>query len=147
MLKLYDKEGREITNKPAECVRDNPACLGEPWCSAWGICTALCSCETTSTTEFSNFGLEDKYNLFCELSQQEDSSPTYTAEFPHFSSTVGATYKPTLQNHLSSSLQSSSCHQPAHLLISWCFVHLFRKYDHFVHQIPLLMLSTKCTYR
>ena len=99
MLNLYDKEGREITNEPAKCVRDNPACLGEPWCSVWGICTALGSGETTSTTEFSDFGLEDKYdNLFCELSQQEDSNPTYSAEFPHFSFTVGATYKPTLQN-------------------------------------------------
>ena len=65
--------------------------------------------ETTSTTEFSDFGLGDKYNnIFCELSQQEDSRPTNTAEFPHFSSIVGATSKPTLQN------QSSSCHQPSH---------------------------------
>ena len=99
MLNLYDKEGREITNEPTKCDRDNSACLGEPWCSAWGICTALGSGERTSTTEFSDFGLEDKYdNLFCELSQQEDSSPTYTAEFAHFSSTVGTNYKPTLQN-------------------------------------------------
>ena len=145
MLKLYDKESREITNEPAKCVCDNPACLGEPRRSVWGICiTVLGSGESTSTTEFSDFGLEDKYNLFCELSQQEDFSPTYTAEFLHFSSTIGATYKPTRQNHLSSSLQSNPCHQPAHLLISWCFVHLFKKYDYFVHQMPLLMLSTKC---
>ena len=108
MLKFYDKEGREITNKRTKCVCDNPACLGEPWCSARGICTALGSGETTSTTEFSDFGLEDKYdNLFCELSQHEDSSPTYTAEFPHFSSTVGTTDKPTLQDHLSSSLSQA----------------------------------------
>ena len=64
MLNLNEKEGREITNEPAKCVRNNPACLGEPWCSAWGICAALGPGET-STVKLSDFGLEDKYdNLF-----------------------------------------------------------------------------------
>ena len=36
MLKLYDKNNEEITDSTEYC--ENPACLGEPWCSAWGHC-------------------------------------------------------------------------------------------------------------
>ena len=35
MLRLFDKEG---TDDFTASVCANPACLGEPWCSAWGIC-------------------------------------------------------------------------------------------------------------
>lgn len=38
MLRLYDKDHRDITNYYPQC--SNPSCLGEPWCSAWGICKA-----------------------------------------------------------------------------------------------------------
>jgi len=41
MLKLYDKDGQDITDQPTNCFCDNLACLGEPWCSAWGICSVL----------------------------------------------------------------------------------------------------------
>ena len=36
MLKLYDKEGKEIKNECTEFC-SNPSCLGEPWCSGWEI--------------------------------------------------------------------------------------------------------------
>lgn len=36
MLKLFDKDGMEITATTEYCT--SSSCLGEPWCSAWGIC-------------------------------------------------------------------------------------------------------------
>ena len=38
MLRLFDMNGRDITDELDYC--SNPSCLGEPWCSAWGICKA-----------------------------------------------------------------------------------------------------------
>ena len=40
MLRFYDKEKRDITDEldSPSLFCGNPACLGEPWCSAWGIC-------------------------------------------------------------------------------------------------------------
>ena len=35
MLRLFDKEGKDITDDFTASVCANPACLGEPWCSAW----------------------------------------------------------------------------------------------------------------
>ena len=38
MLRLFDKNNRDITNEfPATNFCGNQSCLGEPWCSAWGI--------------------------------------------------------------------------------------------------------------
>ena len=39
MLSLFDKTGREISDQTQYC--DNPTCLGEPWCSGWGICKEM----------------------------------------------------------------------------------------------------------
>ncbi len=36
MLRLYDKYNRDITDSRQYC--SSPSCLGQPWCSAWGIC-------------------------------------------------------------------------------------------------------------
>ena len=36
MLRLFDKYNRDITNSTQYC--SSLSCLGEPWCSAWGIC-------------------------------------------------------------------------------------------------------------
>ena len=38
MLRLYDSNHKDITGYREYC--GNPSCLGEPWCSAWGICSA-----------------------------------------------------------------------------------------------------------
>ena len=38
MLRLFDSENRDITDQLEYC--GNPSCLGEPWCSAFGICKA-----------------------------------------------------------------------------------------------------------
>ena len=42
MLRFFDKEGRDITEEFTSTRQycANPSCLGEPWCSAWGICQA-----------------------------------------------------------------------------------------------------------
>lgn len=39
MLRLYNDKQEDIPNQPRQFC-GNPACLGEPWCSAWGICAA-----------------------------------------------------------------------------------------------------------
>ena len=36
MLRLFDSENRDITDQLEYC--GNPSCLGEPWCSAFGVC-------------------------------------------------------------------------------------------------------------
>jgi hypothetical protein len=36
--KFFDKNGVEIQLNPPGPFCANPACLGEPWCSAWDIC-------------------------------------------------------------------------------------------------------------
>ena len=38
MLRLYGADNEEITYDQPTQVCGNPACLGESWCSAWGIC-------------------------------------------------------------------------------------------------------------
>ena len=35
VILLLDENGEDITNEQLYCVE--PDCLGEPWCSAWGI--------------------------------------------------------------------------------------------------------------
>ncbi len=102
MLTLYDKDGWEITEESTKC--SNSGCLGEPWCSAWGICSSLDSSKHAKVMEFSNLGQEDQYDyLFSELSQQEYSSQTCTSEHSHFTSTFTTNF----QNQFSSSYSSS----------------------------------------
>ncbi len=102
MLTLYDKDGREIIEESTKC--GNSGCLGEPWCSAWGICSSLDSRKHAKVMEFSNLGQEDQYDyLFSELSQQEHSSQTCTSEHSHFTSTFTTNF----QNQFSSSYSSS----------------------------------------
>ncbi len=102
MLTLYDKDGREIIEESTKC--GNTGCLGEPWCSAWGICSSLDSSKHAKVMEFSNLGQEDQYdNIFSELSQQEHSSQTCTSEHSHFTSTFTTNF----QNQFSSLYSSS----------------------------------------
>ena len=37
VILLLDENGEDITNEELYCVE--PDCLGEPWCTAWGICS------------------------------------------------------------------------------------------------------------
>ena len=84
MLRLFDRNGVDITNQTAYC--DNPACLGEPWCTAWGICqaseaeTATHIMQPQQQEEACGSGLlkeEQEYdNIFMKLSQQMESSST-----------------------------------------------------------------------
>ncbi len=93
MLRLFDKDSNDITNNTTYC--DNPVCLGEPWCSAWGICkeTALTAREPEQQAATMELQLEanigeielDYDQLFSELSQQFEESSTNPAT--HSSST------------------------------------------------------------
>ncbi len=58
MLTLYYKDGREIIEESTRC--GNSGCLGEPWCSAWGICSSLDSSKHAKVMEFSNLRQEDQ---------------------------------------------------------------------------------------
>jgi len=75
MLRLFDRENRDITDECEFC--DNPACLGEPWCSAWGICKAMEPKESASVDSHGDTYFD---NLFNDLSQQMDSSSTFLQE-------------------------------------------------------------------
>ena len=37
VILLLNENGEDITNEQLYCVE--PDCLGEPWCTAWGICS------------------------------------------------------------------------------------------------------------
>ena len=39
MLRFFDKNQNDITDEISKQYCSNPSCLGEPWCSAWGICS------------------------------------------------------------------------------------------------------------
>ena len=73
MLRFFDKDNRDITNElniPDYC--GNPSCLGEPWCSAWGNCSAEQSegCDSAAIPiEGSGWQMEQADFLFAELSQ------------------------------------------------------------------------------
>ena len=49
MLRLFDKNNRDITDECQYC--SNPSCLGEPWCSAWGICKDFDSLPASTAQE------------------------------------------------------------------------------------------------
>ena len=73
MLKLYNKEGKEITNECTEFC-SNPSCLGEPWCSGWEICK--------EQNEGNNKAMEkekEQYydRLFLECCQQEKETDIF----------------------------------------------------------------------
>ncbi len=84
MLRFYDANHQDITNYYPRC--SNPSCLGEPWCSAWGICKAstitdseLLACEGGSGViqeqeagGCANNMEEEIDQLMLELSQQEE---------------------------------------------------------------------------
>ena len=46
MLKLYHSDRTEVTNEYTQYC-DCSSCLGEPWCSAWGICREVGELELT----------------------------------------------------------------------------------------------------
>jgi len=80
MLRLFDENCIDITDELDYC--DNPSCLGEPWCSAWGICseqegssvaTGPSGRSGTAAEASGESGLDQEVNidaLFTELSQQ-----------------------------------------------------------------------------
>ena len=57
MLRLYGADNEEITyNQPTQLC-GNPACLGEPWCSAWGICKDVAVYDDTAGVDTSESSL------------------------------------------------------------------------------------------
>lgn len=78
MLRFYNSAQEDITDQPSQFC-GNPECLGEPWCSAWGICQDTLTTETPK--EASSPSEHDGNSpLFVALSQQLDcSTPTEPA--------------------------------------------------------------------
>ena len=79
MLRLYNSSGRDITDELNTEFCANPACLGEPWCSAWGLCrTETLPNITGMATEpqLQDYEFYDD-QLFTDLSQQLDSAPSF----------------------------------------------------------------------
>ena len=82
MLRIYDKNNVDITEEfhpgfGQYC--QNPSCLGEPWCSAWGICAGTTAMEPQQTSsvysvatssELSKNDELDIEGIFFELSKQ-----------------------------------------------------------------------------
>ncbi len=82
MLRFYNSAHEDITNQPSQYC-GSPACLGEPWCSAWGICKANLTMETPEEASFASE--DDVYSpLFAALSQQLDSSSPTEPALPTF---------------------------------------------------------------
>ncbi len=88
MLRLYDRN-RDITNDSQ--TWGNPACLGEPWCSAWGICKALQEPEQAASMEKasgSGSSQEEEYieHLILEpASKLKPAPPLYIPAFNNYS--------------------------------------------------------------
>ena len=52
MFKIFDKEGRDITNECNQFCNSRGCCLGEPWCShCKDIAKELEQCETERIAE------------------------------------------------------------------------------------------------
>ena len=93
MLRFFDKEGRDITEEFTSTRQycANPGCLGEPWCSAWGIYQAQEPEQTvpeSASTRMEVSGSGDMEqgidHILLELSQQlESHSPTGRLQQPH----------------------------------------------------------------
>ena len=103
MLQLYDSDGNSITEPGNFC--GTPGCLGEPWCSAWGICE-----DTGVGWEMDNYD-----ELFEMLSQQlefESTSEMQSAPPPvNTSPTQSAPPAVHFSSTAHSSSQSSSTRQ------------------------------------
>ena len=68
MLKLLDKNGMDITDECQVC--NVPGCLGEPWCSAWGICIESKKEQRTQKEQKLLKGVFELNQLFLEASQR-----------------------------------------------------------------------------
>ena len=83
MLRFFDKDGTDITDELSTSkFCDSPACLGEPFCSAWGICQSPAREpeQTAQETgmELGGCDMEQQIDhIMLELSQQLESSPTH----------------------------------------------------------------------
>ena len=69
MLRFFNENEEDITDELSATGRcGNPSCLGEPWCSAWGICASY----QPQHREIEGSGMEqEEYldHLMLELSQ------------------------------------------------------------------------------
>ena len=85
MLRLFDVNNQDITDELDYC--SNPSCLGEPWCSVWGICKPQEPVEQAMELE-TRHGLQSESsddNIYSELkSLLQNSGP-----LPHLSSIPG----------------------------------------------------------
>ena len=75
MLRFYDREGYEIDlEQQLTTYCDNPTCLGEPWCSAWGLCNNKnMESSPISGTLLSEVPEIEYDEVFMSLCQQEEN--------------------------------------------------------------------------
>ena len=115
MLKLLDKEGKDITESRQFCGR--PGCLGEPWCTAWCICkeTTMAEEERTAQEPVELAGnwsgdMEDELNhIMLELSQRSTLLPAPPLRFTPAPPLILAPLSPTSQNIATSINSSLNC--------------------------------------
>lgn len=100
MLRIFDNNNVDITDQRQYCY--SPTCLGEPWCSAWGICASANEPVNTATTT----GMEQEMSYGSgfddfDLGELLDSSPTPLLEVPPSSSII--------PEHLSANSEAPTC--------------------------------------
>ena len=75
MLRFYDREGYKIDLKQQLTNRDNPTCIGEPWCSVWGLCNNNnMESSPISGTLLSEVPEIEYDEVFMSLCQQEENN-------------------------------------------------------------------------
>ena len=75
MLRFYNVNNRDITDEypfsSSERCSD-PSCLGEPWCSAWGICEGVALAAPTAHEPVS----EGRGQVACNCSSEPQNEET-----------------------------------------------------------------------
>ena len=107
MWRFFDNDNNDITDEltSSRLYCRNPACLGEPWCSAWGICTATeqeakqtASLPVPAEEATSGCGMEeviDRIMADIDFSTlQELTTPAHPDPQAHSSSTKPAEQQP-----------------------------------------------------
>ena len=76
MLRLYGADNKEVTYDQPTQFCGNPACLSEPWRSAWGTCkdAAIWPCTTTQSSRTHGRSELEINDLFLQASQAFESS-------------------------------------------------------------------------
>ena len=112
MLRLFDKDNRDITNK-CSVFCDNPACLGEPWCSAWGICQGTSLEPNESAGLAPNIMQQEARGSGHKLSESSSFQPPEFSPTPVEEEASLEDYYDQIFGKLSQQLTDSSSQEPS----------------------------------